>query len=54
VPRIQPLREAEINDGQVVEIIANVAMNYFANTLNHVAKTAVDLSQVDLLEAAAA
>ncbi len=43
VPR---LRDAGYVDREIVEIIANVAMNIFTNYFNHVAGTELDFSEV--------
>ncbi|MGE0171855.1 MAG: carboxymuconolactone decarboxylase family protein [Oligoflexales bacterium] len=40
--RISALRELGIDDGKIVEIVANVAFNIFTNYLNQVAKTEMD------------
>ena len=39
-------RSHGITDGEVVEIVANVALNIFTNYLNHVARTVVDFPAV--------
>lgn len=39
---VQRVREAGYNDGQIAEIVANVALNLFTNYFNHVAGTEVD------------
>lgn len=46
------LRAQGIDDGLVVEIIANVALNLLTNYLNHVAGTDIDFPVVDLHQAA--
>ena len=38
----QALRKAGFTDGQIVEIVANIALNIFSNYFNSVAKTEVD------------
>jgi uncharacterized peroxidase-related enzyme len=38
----QELREEGFTDGQIIEIVANIALNIFANYFNSVAKTEVD------------
>ena len=40
------VREAGYADGEVVEIVANVALNIFTNYFNHIAKTEVDFPEV--------
>jgi uncharacterized peroxidase-related enzyme len=45
---LQPARIAGLTDGEVVETVANVALNIFTNYVNHVARTAVDFPQVTL------
>lgn len=39
-------REAGLTDGDIVETIANVAVNIFTNYVNHVARTVVDFPEV--------
>ncbi len=36
------LRRADIADGEIAEVVANVALNIFTNYFNHVAQTEVD------------
>lgn len=43
---IATLRSAGFNDAQVVEIVANVALNVFTNFLNNVASTDIDFPVV--------
>src|SRR5439155_24396806 len=38
----QALRKAGFSDAQIVEIVANIALNIFSNYFNSVAKTEVD------------
>lgn len=39
-------RTASLTDGEIVETIANVALNIFTNYVNHVARTVVDFPEV--------
>ena len=39
---VERLRRAGYNDGEVGEIVANVALNLFTNSFNHVAATELD------------
>jgi len=39
---LRNVREAGYNDGEVAEIVANVALNTFTNYFNHVARTEID------------
>ncbi len=39
---VERLREAGYNDGEICEVVANVALNLFTNYFNHVAGTQVD------------
>ncbi len=39
---VQQVREAGYNDGEIAEIVANVALNLFTNYFNHIAATDVD------------
>jgi uncharacterized peroxidase-related enzyme len=47
---LQQARIAGLTDGEVVETVANVALNIFTNYINHVARTAVDFPQVTLVD----
>ena len=40
------VREAGYGDGEISEIVANVAKNIFTNYFNHVAQTEVDFPEV--------
>jgi uncharacterized peroxidase-related enzyme len=42
------VRAAGYTDGEIVEIVANVAINIFTNYFNHVAQTDVDFPRVDV------
>lgn len=48
------LREAGLSDGQIVEVIGNIALNLFTNYFNHIADTDVDFPAVRLPLAQAA
>ena len=50
--QLQAIRDAGVNDGLVMEIIAHVALNVLTNYVNRVADTEVDFPRVDLLSAA--
>jgi alkylhydroperoxidase family enzyme len=39
-------REAKLTDAEIVETVANVALNILTNYLNHVAQTVVDFPEV--------
>jgi len=45
---VQAVRSAGYNDGEIVEIVANVALNIFTNYFNHVAQTVVDFPKIAL------
>jgi len=45
-------RAAGLTDGEIVEVVAHVALNIFTNYLNNLAGTAVDFPLVALAEAA--
>lgn len=45
---LKSVRAAGFADGEIVEIVANVALNIFTNYLNHVADTDVDFPEVSL------
>ena len=47
---VQQVREAGYSDGEIIEIIATVAINTFTNYLNHIAQTEVDFPRVSLDE----
>lgn len=49
---VQRVRQAGYNDGEIAEIVANVALNLFTNYFNHVAGTEVDFPAVRELAAA--
>lgn len=51
---IAKARNAGLNDDQLVEIIANVALNVLTNYTNNVAQTDIDFPKVDLALGAAA
>lgn len=45
---IAAVRAAGYNDGEITEIVANVALNILTNYFNHVAQTVVDFPKVSL------
>ena len=45
---VQSVRDAGYSDGEITEIIANVALNIFTNYFNHIAQTVVDFPRVEL------
>lgn len=45
---IHTVRDAGYSDAEIVEIVANVALNIFTNYINHVAGTEVDFPKVDM------
>jgi uncharacterized peroxidase-related enzyme len=49
---LRAVRAAGYNDAEIVEIVANVALNIFTNYFNHVAGTEVDFPKVDVSLAA--
>lgn len=49
---VERLREAGYTDGEIAEIVANVALNLFTNYFNHVAGTEVDFPAAPNLAAA--
>jgi alkylhydroperoxidase family enzyme len=51
---VEALRAVGFNDGEITEIVGNVAVNLFTNYLNHVAETEVDFPAVDDLRRSAA
>jgi uncharacterized peroxidase-related enzyme len=48
------VRNAGYDDGEIVEIIANIAINIFTNYFNHIAKTEVDFPVVKVGQPVAA
>ena len=49
---VQQVRDAGYTDGEIAEIVANVALNIFTNYFNHVAQTEVDFPTAPKLAAA--
>lgn len=49
---VQQVRDAGYTDGEIAEIVANVALNIFTNYFNHVAQTEVDFPTAPELAAA--
>ncbi|MCR9296641.1 MAG: carboxymuconolactone decarboxylase family protein [bacterium] len=47
---LQELREHEFTDGEIAEVIANVALNIFTNYFNHVADPDIDFPKAARLE----
>jgi len=43
---LQAARGAGLKDGDIIEVIANVAVNVFSNYVNHVAGTTIDFPEV--------
>src|SRR5262249_13131493 len=48
---VEELRELGFSEGEVVEAVANVALNLFTNYFNHVAQTDVDFPKAPALNA---
>ena len=48
------VRNAGFSDGEIAEIVANVALNLFTNYFNHVAETEVDFPKAESLDRNAA
>ena len=44
-------RSADLSDGELVEVVANVALNIMTNYLNNVAGTEIDFPRVELFAA---
>ena len=51
---LQSIRDAGFSETEIVEIIANVALNMFTNYFNHIADTDVDFPLVDAKNLASA
>ncbi len=45
---VNRVKEAGYTDGEIAEIVANVAANIFTNYFNHVAQTEVDFPKIEL------
>ena len=43
---LEHARNAGLTDGEIVETVANVALNIFMNYMNHVARTVVDFAEM--------
>jgi hypothetical protein len=50
----QSARAAGLSDAEIVETVANVALNILTNYLNHVARTVVDFPAVKPVDTATA
>ncbi|MBP8299810.1 MAG: carboxymuconolactone decarboxylase family protein [Planctomycetes bacterium] len=46
-PDLRAARHAGLGDSEIVETIANVALNIFTNYLNHAAQTVIDFPKVE-------
>src|SRR5215813_12528961 len=44
---LEGARAAGLGDGELVETVANIALNIFTNYLNHVARTPIDFPEVE-------
>lgn len=45
---LEQARASGLTDGEIVETVANIALNIFTNYLNHVARTVVDFPEAEL------
>jgi uncharacterized peroxidase-related enzyme len=45
---LQRARAAGLTDGELVETVANIALNIFTNYINHVARTAIDFPEIEV------
>jgi alkylhydroperoxidase family enzyme len=45
---LQAVKSAGFSEGEIAEVIANVALNIFTNYFNETAKTEIDFSRVEL------
>lgn len=50
---LEPVRQAGYDEGEIAEIVANVALNLYTNYFNHVADPEVDFPRVSASAAAA-
>jgi alkylhydroperoxidase family enzyme len=46
---LQALRDEGFSDGDITEVVANVALNIFTNYFNHVADPEIDFPQAECL-----
>ena len=46
---LQELRDHGFTDGDLAEVVANVALNIFTNYFNHVAETDIDFPKAEAL-----
>jgi uncharacterized peroxidase-related enzyme len=44
---LEAARAAGLGDGDIVEVVANVALNIFSNYVNHIADTIIDFPRVE-------
>ncbi len=51
---LQELRDLGFTDGDLAEVVANVALNIFTNYFNHVAETEIDFPKAESLDSQAA
>lgn len=51
---LEAVKSAGFGDGEIAEIVANVAQNVFTNYFNEVAKTEIDFPKVELFTKASA
>ena len=49
---VDDVRRSGATDGEIAEVVANVALNVFTNYFNHVAGTVIDFPRPDVLRAA--
>lgn len=47
-PDLAEARAAGLTDGDIIEVVAHVALNIFSNYVNHIAGTAIDFPEVRL------
>jgi uncharacterized peroxidase-related enzyme len=48
---LQKLRQAGVNEAEITEIVANVALNIFTNYFNHVSSPEIDFPKAEALSA---
>jgi len=51
---IQAFKDAGFDDGQVIELVANVSLNIYTNYFNHIAQTDIDFPKVAVPQLAGA
>ncbi|MDP3597485.1 MAG: carboxymuconolactone decarboxylase family protein, partial [Nitrospirota bacterium] len=51
---LEQARTAGLTDGEIIETVAQVALNIFSNYVNHIADTVIDFPEITLTHGCAA